>query len=438
VLSFASGRDPVVAILDRARDVATRAIDDGWEGPPFDPFDLAEKLGIVVSPNSDVRDARTRFDNGRFEIELNPLRPRVRQRFSLAHEIAHTLFPDCSEMVRHRSYHSETNEDEWELEALCNIAAAELLMPLGSMREAHPTGNIDQVLDLRKKYQVSTEAVIIRSIQLAGAPLAMFSASRIERGANAGRYKIDYAIESTAWNGEELRAGMLLPPASPARLCTAIGFTQKGNAAGLGVAGDWLECVGVGGYPGAVYPRVVGLLSRPGSPDATRGITYLRGDAVKPQTDGVKVVAFVTNDGTPNWGGGVARQVATRHREVQETFRAAARDDASVLELGSVSMIRATDDLYYAPIVAQHGFGKSATPRIRYQALEAAMRQLGVRVNELEGSLHMPRLGAGAAGGRWDVIEEMVEEYLSPFAPVYVYDLPPRASGPRERGKAWK
>jgi hypothetical protein len=124
VLAFAGDVDPVEAITKAARDVVVRAMDQGWTGPPFDPLSLADFLKLDIVPRDDVPDARTvPVDRSRLRIEFNPNRPRARIRYSVAHEIAHTLFPDCSKTIRHRGIHRDTTTDEWQLEALCNIAA---------------------------------------------------------------------------------------------------------------------------------------------------------------------------------------------------------------------------------------------------------------------------------------------------------------------------
>src|SRR5207253_2591845 len=119
---------------------------------------LAELMHIPVIPNSEILDARTiPLKGGRVQIEYNPNRPRARVRYSIAHEIAHTFFSDCSERVRNRTtqqnYEAET--DEWELEMLCNIGAAELLMPTGSLAELKDKPfSIQDILELRKKFEV--------------------------------------------------------------------------------------------------------------------------------------------------------------------------------------------------------------------------------------------------------------------------------------------
>ena len=66
----------------------------------------AKHLNISVIPNSEIYDARVVEKNKQFQIEYNPNKSQTRIRFSLAHEIAHTLFPDCARMIRNRSVKS--------------------------------------------------------------------------------------------------------------------------------------------------------------------------------------------------------------------------------------------------------------------------------------------------------------------------------------------
>src|SRR5690606_15016956 len=120
-------------------------------------FHLADLLGIETTPRHDVEDART-VPVGRsgFRIEFNPTRPRGRLRYSIAHEIAHTLFPDCAEQVRNRVSRTDMLDDEWQLEALCNVAAAEFLMPIGSFPALKEEDlGIEHLMQLRRAYDVS-------------------------------------------------------------------------------------------------------------------------------------------------------------------------------------------------------------------------------------------------------------------------------------------
>src|SRR5512132_2718061 len=59
VLAFAGDRDPIEAISGLAQHVVLAAVDSGWDGPPFDPFVLADLLGAPLAAHQGLSDART-------------------------------------------------------------------------------------------------------------------------------------------------------------------------------------------------------------------------------------------------------------------------------------------------------------------------------------------------------------------------------------------
>jgi O-acetyl-ADP-ribose deacetylase (regulator of RNase III) len=422
VLRFAGDADPVAAVVDRARQVVLHALDEGWAGPPFDPLALAELLKLEVTPREDVRDARTlAAPNGRLRVEYNPNRSRGRVRYSIAHEIAHTLFEDCADRVRHRGHHGETESDGWQLEALCNIAASELLMPMGSLPKAE-TLELDALLQWRAKYDVSAEALFLRMVQVTSAAYAAFCASPTAR---AGTYRVDYVIGSPAWSGPATR-GANVPAGSVVHDCTAIGFTAKADET-WGSERLHVECVGLPPYPGAQLPRVL-CLARPtkrGS-SVSPTLTFLRGDATRPRGPGEKIVVQVVNDATPNWGGkGFSMAVLRRWPQLQDEFRSWANSTPRSLSLGRMHVTQAEPDTQVASLVAQRGYGPSASPRIRYGALKSALEQLAKIAVETRAAVHMPRIGCGQAGGSWDVVEELLTMTLGAARiPICVYDPP--------------
>ena len=168
VLLFASGHDPVAMMTERARSVIFRAMQEGWVGPPFDPFRLAELLKMRVVPREDINDARIFTSSQRsVSIEYNPNRPKARIRYSICHEIAHSFFADFAQRARYRLTTREMSADEWQLEMLCNLGAAELLMPVGMCGNLMAaTLSMDDVFRLRKKFEVSTEAVLLRAVNV--------------------------------------------------------------------------------------------------------------------------------------------------------------------------------------------------------------------------------------------------------------------------------
>jgi IrrE N-terminal-like domain len=289
VLGLAGGANPLETITARARATALRAIQSGWSGPPYDPFALAEFLKISVEPCQDVMDARiVPIGGGKFRIEFNPNRSRARINFSVAHEIIHTLFPDCAEAIRNRFTHAEMKSNDWQLEVLCNVGAAEILMPVGSFKfdDTAPI-SIDTVIALQRKFCVSTEAVLLRTAKLTGHQCFVFAAHR-ENIDDSHQYRIDYAVSSRGWP-LNLAMGFRLPASTVATECTAIGFTAKAEEDwGLNSGAFRVECLGIAPYPGHVYPRVVGIV-RPlnEAPDKSLAIRYLRGDATQPRGAGL-------------------------------------------------------------------------------------------------------------------------------------------------------
>ena len=69
--------------------------------------------------------------------------------------------------------------------------------------------------------------------------------------------------------------------------------------------------------------------------------------------------------------------------------------------------------IFVANMIAQHGYSTTSKgPPIRYGAVRACLRKLLVIASELDASVHMPRIGCGLAGGRWEYIEPIVREQL--------------------------
>jgi O-acetyl-ADP-ribose deacetylase (regulator of RNase III) len=101
------------------------------------------------------------------------------------------------------------------------------------------------------------------------------------------------------------------------------------------------------------------------------------------------------------------------------------QEDRRRLELGKAFISEVSPDLHVATIVGQHGYGRSARPRIRYAAVREALTIVARFAKANASSVHMPRIGAGQAGGRWPVLSEVVEDTLTrQGVPVTVY-VPP-------------
>lgn len=67
-------------------------------------------------------------------------------------------------------------------------------------------------------------------------------------------------------------------------------------------------------------------------------------------------------------------------------------------------------------------------PPLRYEALANCLTEVMSSARIIKASVHMPRIGCGLAGGKWERVGPMVEGLAAAFeVDVYVYDLPGRA-----------
>jgi Zn-dependent peptidase ImmA (M78 family)/O-acetyl-ADP-ribose deacetylase (regulator of RNase III) len=432
VRALAEKGDPVDLIVEMARAIVLDALDSQTLTLPIDPFKLAERRSIPVVPRPDVRDARTVCGpDDTPVIEYNPNRPKTRVRFSICHELAHTLFPDCTQQVRNRLYHAETTPVSYELEMLCNLAAAEFLLPVGSIQEDLSAFrlSIATALQLRLKYEASVEAVLLRLAGLSSSQCAVFAAVADEREKSEPRYRLEYVKAVQNWDIGVTR-GDLLPSDTAAKDCVAIGFTASSQEEWSSHRGKLsVEMVGVSPYPGRILPRVVGL-AKPIGEDVREDspIKVVRGDALRPRGEGEKIIAHVVNDQTPNWGAGFGRALQLKWPQAQRAFKEAF-EQTHGSKLGQTFLSRVDDWVATFQMVAQRGYGASPKPRLRYGALRDCLQQLREAAIQRNASVHMPKIGSGEAGGSWALVSNLIaEELCTKGVSVTVYELPGQAT----------
>jgi len=492
VTALAGGRDPLTALSELVGRLIHDATQAGVHGPPTDPFELAEAMGIILRPHHGVRDARLLSDSNtaavpsvpateaplahfvpsdqQLVIEYNPTRPRGRLRYSVAHEIAHALFADAVEAVRHRTPTGAIEElhdnDSWQLELLCNIAAAEMLMPSEAVAGVlNSDTDIDFLMAERARLNVSTEALMRRLVHGADRPLALAAFSRID-DRNGADLRCDYVLESRKWTSVwseigggtgsmgagPLRRGALFESRTPVGVPVAVGQTSRGRMelAGVQLA---VQAVGVPAYPGNAFPRILALFEPAhgarSAPGALHFVTANIVDAPVAATgkaDAVTspanlVIAHVVSDAARAWGGrGVAAALKRRFPDVAESFHNWTIASPGNLSLGNVHIVEASSELaqprfVIASMVAQRGYGPSATPRLDYDALAEALTKVAQVAADGGFEVHLPRIGAGQAGGRWDRIQYIIEStLLAQQVPTFVYTMPsPAWSGSSKR-----
>lgn len=165
--------DAIRAIRNRARALVAEARDAGWHGPPFDMIELASFRGLRVQGTWDLTDDQDACVTPGLVL-INARKPLVRRRYSLAHEVGHTLFPDYEAELRRvrRMWRRETDNSEFE--RLCQAAAAEFLMPLDTFQAsiaAHGDG-LAGVVHSATAFGASVEAAARRRVETADEPMA--------------------------------------------------------------------------------------------------------------------------------------------------------------------------------------------------------------------------------------------------------------------------
>ena len=169
-------------------------------------------------------------------------------------------------------------------------------------------------------------------------------------------------------------------------------------------------------------------------------ITYLKGDATCPQAKGRKVIAHICND-IGKWGAGFVLAISKRWAQPEASYREWYNQDrwadavrpqnttagkivltTGPFALGQVQLVQVLPDTFVVNMVAQAGTKTgSKGPPIRYEALATCLERLDAVAGE-GASIHMPRIGCGLAGGKWDRVEPLVAKALSTRS-VLVYDF---------------
>lgn len=155
-------------------------------------------------------------------------------------------------------------------------------------------------------------------------------------------------------------------------------------------------------------------------------ISYLKGDATNPQgaQSEPKIIVHICND-LGKWGKGFVLALSKRWAAPEQVYRQAFSSDSSP-ELGDVLFVPVEELLEVANLIGQRGVARRGqkTPPIRYQAVREGLEKVAQRALEVGASVHMPRIGCGLAGGRWEDIEPIIEETLSQLGvSVNVYDF---------------
>src|SRR5262249_24072433 len=126
------------------------------------------------------------------------------------------------------------------------------------------------------------------------------------------------------------------------------------------------------------------------------------------------------------WGGnGFASQVRRKHPDVWAQFRSDVTLHKRKPDLGEVFFVKTGNDVIFAQMVAQKGFGPSAAQRLSYAALSNCLSQVRDTAQRIGATVHMPRVGTGHGVASWELVRELIsEELVDKGIATTVYRLP--------------
>jgi O-acetyl-ADP-ribose deacetylase (regulator of RNase III) len=156
-------------------------------------------------------------------------------------------------------------------------------------------------------------------------------------------------------------------------------------------------------------------------------IEYITADALAPVGPDPKFIIHVCND-EGRWGSGFVVALSKRWTEPEKNYRA-----ATAWRLGDVQFVKVTDSITVVNMIAQEGIREDllGNPPIRYEALRSCLQKVAGAASLCKATVHGPHFGAGLAGGKWEVIEQIIkDEVCSMDVPITIYAL--TSNGHRE------
>lgn len=149
-------------------------------------------------------------------------------------------------------------------------------------------------------------------------------------------------------------------------------------------------------------------------------IRYLKGDATNPLGSGDKAIVHCCND-LGRWGAGFVMALSKKWPFTREMYLQWYNDKKG-FALGAIQMIRVRPDIVVVNLIGQHGIHTdSKGPPVRYTAIRGGLMKLNTTLHPSY-SIHMPRMGCGLAGGKWEKMEPIIEEALE-GRNVTIYDF---------------
>lgn len=151
-------------------------------------------------------------------------------------------------------------------------------------------------------------------------------------------------------------------------------------------------------------------------------INYVNGDVTNVQETEYNrdiIIPHICND-LGAWGAGFVLALSKKWAQPEMAYRRLSKQE---LVRGTVQFIRVEKNVLVANMIAQHGIRSRFNPTpIDYAALSVCLKEVDHMAHSTASNVHMPKIGAGLAGGDWDKIESIIKNTLSVPTTVFIFN----------------
>jgi O-acetyl-ADP-ribose deacetylase (regulator of RNase III) len=150
-------------------------------------------------------------------------------------------------------------------------------------------------------------------------------------------------------------------------------------------------------------------------------ISYLTGDATQPVQTPAYIVHVCNNCAA--WGAGFVTAITKRFGKGPESsYRIWSRTQD--FRLGQIQTVSVGNSIYVVNMVAQTGLISNENQKpLNLKALSICLKQVYQSIKGENITVHMPRIGCGLAGGKWEEVEPIIKRTMT--VDTFVYDFEP-------------
>ena len=142
-----------------------------------------------------------------------------------------------------------------------------------------------------------------------------------------------------------------------------------------------------------------------------------------------RLICHVVND-IGAFGAGVSGAISKVYPKVEEQYKRWHKYEHYMLgtqiipfKLGNIQIVPVDPGVYVINMIGQKGVVGTNNPKpVKYASIVRCMEKVYAVCKQMDGEIHCPKICAGLAQGRWETIEELINEIWHDV-PVIIYTL---------------